>query len=176
MGHKQMCLAIVAIACSHEETMAVFIGISKKPGLLLKIRPGEESFWCVYAGTQPTSPGDLLLIYFTAASSKIWQGIAQIYRVTSKPQKNDYSECASYRMAEVKTELLLTIPKPITMKELKAHPSLSRMNAVGRNMQGVTFVVEEHLWPVLKDLIIARNPEVDALQSLTQTVDNEVPG
>lgn len=150
---------LMATAYFVGENMAIFVGVSKKPGLLLKIRPGEESYWCVYGGTQPAQPGDLLLLYFTVASSRLWQGIAQLYRVASKPARDEYSECSSHRMAHIKTELLLNLPKPVTIKELKGHPTLRRMNAVNRNMQGVTFVVEDRLWTDLQELIVANNPE-----------------
>lgn len=38
--------------------MAIFVGVSKKPGLILKIRPGEDSYWCVYGGTQLAKASD----------------------------------------------------------------------------------------------------------------------
>ncbi len=140
--------------------MAIFLGVSKKPSVLLKVSPGQSSFWCVFGGTQKAIPGDLILVYFTASSSVVHDGIKQIYRVMSIPRTIADSECTTHGMSQVETELLLNLDKAIKIREMKEHPIVSQWGAVSRNMQGVTFAIGPKIWPDLREMIVKSNPNV----------------
>jgi predicted RNA-binding protein with PUA-like domain len=139
--------------------MQAFIGISRSHEFL-SYCSGTKSFWCVHSKAQV---GDLVLLYFPVAASQRRKGIAQIYRITSEIQKRSHSLCYNYDMGHVETELLLTLQRPVTFRVLKAHPALSQLGAVRRNMQGVTFPSGSDLWSALRTCITEHDERADPL-------------
>ena len=142
--------------------MAVFLGVSRTLSFLNK-KPGDLNFWCIGGTSKAAKPGDQLLLYFPQSASSTKNGIGQIYQITSTAQKSDHSACHSFGMSEVETQLLLNLNTHIQIRYMKADPVLRKWGAVGRNMQGVTFAVNSEIWPSLRAMIVASNPNADAV-------------
>ncbi len=136
--------------------VSVLLGVSRKPQFL-QLPIGGTNFWCVHRRKE-VSVGGLLLLYFPVTLYKVHGGIRQIYEITSLGGA-DEGECASRGMTSVETRLLFTLDEGIGIREMKADPVVRNLGAVGRNMQGVTFVVQPEIWPALRELIVSHNPE-----------------
>lgn len=142
--------------------MELFVGISRNREFR-KREPGSQNFWCVAGQSLKAQPGDLLLLYLPVSASPRFQGIGQIYRITSEPRRLNRSQCAIRGMAHIDTELLLTLERPVTAKEMKIHPVVRRWNALSRNFQGVTFAIPDYIWKELRLMILERNPQAATL-------------
>lgn len=142
--------------------MRVFLGICRTLSFLVD-SPGNKNFWCVGGASRLAAPGDQILLYFPVAVSHTRNGIGQVYQVISKPTSLRTSPCADFAMAHVDTQLLLTLRQRVTMKDMKANAVVRQWGAVQRNMQGVTFLVSQDVWPTLRSMIVERNPEADSV-------------
>jgi hypothetical protein len=154
--------------------MKVFLGVSRQVKFL-KDSPGQMNFWCVKKNQ--VELGDLLLLYFPVSVSSKESGIRQIYRIVSIPTSTTFNmyECSSRGLFSVETELLLMLGNAIKIQDLKTDPVLRRWGAVSRNLQGVTFEVDDTIWPTLRNLIISRNPSsIRILQDFVTEVDEEI--
>ncbi len=140
----------------------MFLGVSRTLRFL-QMKPGEANFWCVAGQSRLARPGDLLLLYFPVANSRVINGIGQIYRITSEPRQMHRSPCASRGMAHVDTTLLGNLENPVTAKDMKGSEVVRTWGALSRSFQGVTFVVSPHIWSVLRATIVAHDPSADSL-------------
>jgi hypothetical protein len=144
--------------------MRVYLGVSRNLSFL-DYAVGQKNFWCVYSNSQPAQPGDLLLLYIPVKASQTRNGIGQIYKIITTPQGGRHAECADRMMSSVETELLLNLDSRITIKDMKRDKVVRQWGALGRNLQGVTFSVPEHIWAGFKAIIIDRNPKAHPLLS-----------
>lgn len=147
--------------------MAVFLGVSRNLGFQA-LEPGSLNFWCVSGTTRSAVAGDTLLLYFPRSVSEPRQGIRQIYEITSAPKAVVGSPCSSRGMLHVDTQLIANLAIPLTAKDLKAHPIVSRWGAVSRNFQGVTFAIDRSIWMSLRSMVIEKNPDASTLLPASQ--------
>lgn len=142
--------------------MAVYLGVSRTLRFL-EMKPGEANFWCVSGQSTAARAGDLLLLYFPVANSARVNGVGQVYRITSEPERSHRSPCADRGMAHIDTTLLANLETRVTAKDMKANEVVSKWPALGRSFQGVTFVVPADVWSALRTMIIDRNPTAEQI-------------
>lgn len=120
------------------------LGVSKNRSRQ-PLKPGEESFWCVY-NNKLCSIGDYIFLYYTLV------GIEQVYIITATSDIPDELGCEFRSMKTVRMKLLKKLDTPITLKQIKSHPVLKNMAAVGRNFQLTTFSIRPTEIEVLLEL------------------------
>jgi hypothetical protein len=151
--------------------MSVYLGVSRTLAFL-EDEPGTKNFWCVSSKSQPTQPGDLLLLYFPVGVSRVLNGIGQVYQITSLPQGGKHSECGDRSMSSIDTELLLNLTEHIRVKDMKRNKIVRQWGALSRNFQGVTFAVPDLIWNALYTMILNQNPEVEEVLGPLTKIQN----
>ena len=107
---------------------------------LANLTTGANTWWCVASDTHP---GRYAVLYLKA------KGIAVVAQVTSEPD-NAPGFCATYGMLAANVTILAKLLSPISAKQLRDHPILKKLPALGRNFQGTSFGLEE---PFLSELL-----------------------
>jgi predicted RNA-binding protein with PUA-like domain len=134
------------------KTNNYFLGVANNNNWLA-LKEGDTSYWCMYRNSN-ASPGDLIALYRTG------RGISQLFKVIDDPAQQQEFQCKMRDMLTVPIELLVNAVQPVTIKEMKEDPILSKCGAVARNFQATVFTIDKEIWDALVRLLSKKNSTI----------------
>lgn len=127
--------------------MTIYLGISQRD--LSEIT--GEAYGCV-SRKEILSSNDLFLVYVKR------KGISQIYSVETSKLGEEKLDCEMRGMKTTWLKHLITLDKSLTIEMMKANEQIKNLDAVKKNFQMTTTIVNGEIFNAIIEHIVALNP------------------